>query len=314
MGAFILRRLLQTAIVLFLVTVLIFIIIHSIPGDPVLNLVGPGGSQEQIAYYTQLFGLDKPLPVQYTTWVANLLRGKMGTSLGYRQDVGELIAQRIQVTVSIAVPAFLLAALIGLPFGIISAVKRGGFLDSLITVLANLGMSTPIFWLGILGIYLFSLKLGWLPVQGYTKLSDNFVMGIKQMILPVATLAFIPLSLFARQTRSSMLEVLGQDYIRTGRSKGLKESVIIYQHALKNAMVPVITVMGMQLGQMVGGSILVEQVFNIPGMGNLLALSITNRDYQVVQACIFIIALTVAICNLAVDIAYGYIDPRIRIK
>ncbi|MCY9693171.1 ABC transporter permease [Paenibacillus alginolyticus] len=314
MTLFIVRRFIQTVIVIFIVTLLVFMIMRSMPGDPVVLFLGPDASKEQITYFTQEFGLDQPLPVQYIKWLGNILKGEFGKSIAYRQDIGPFILERLKVTLMIAIPAFIISVIVGVLLGVAAAVKRGGLVDSIITVMANLGMATPIFWLSILCVYIFSLKLGWLPVQGFTWPTDNFSLSIHKMIMPVFILSLGPLAQFARQARSAMLEVIRQDYIRTGRSKGLGEKTIIFKHALRNALIPIITLMGMQLGYMIGGSVLIEQVFVIPGMGNMLITAILNKDYQLVQSGVFMIATGVSLCNLLVDIAYGYVDPRIRIS
>lgn len=314
MSTFILRRVSQTIVVVLLVTVLVFAIMHMMPGDPVLLFLGPDASVEQIEHYKQQFGLDSPLPVQYFRWVENLFKGELGDSLVYRQDIGPLIRAKLKVTLTIALPAFVIAAAFGMLLGILAAIYRGRWPDSFITVLANVGMATPTFWLSILCVYIFSLRLGWLPVQGFTFPSEDFALAVRRMILPVSMLALGPMAVFARQTRSAMLEIIRQDFIRTGRSKGLGERRVIYVHALRNALIPVVTVMGMQLGYMLGGSVLIEQVFVIPGMGNMLITAILNKDYQLVQSTVLVISAGISLCNLLVDIAYGYIDPRIRIS
>jgi peptide/nickel transport system permease protein len=225
-----------------------------------------------------------------------------------------LIATRLPITFHLGLVALILSTLISIPLGVISAVRRGGWIDAIISVSANLGMAIPIFWLGILGIYLFALNLGWLPVQEYTAPQENFWLNTRQIIMPAICLAVVPFASLTRQTRSSMLEVIRQDYIRTARSKGLKESAIISGHALKNAIIPVVTLLGLQIRNLVGGSALVEQVFNIPGMGRLMVASVFNKDFVVVQGAIMVIALVVALANLIVDISYGYFDPRIRVE
>lgn len=313
MTTFIIRRVLQTLLVIFIVTLVVFTVMHSMPGDPVLMFLGPDASKEQITFYTEKFGLNESLPKQYFIWISNVLQGDFGQSIAYRQDIGPFIFERIKVTLTIALPAFVFATVAGVLLGIIAAVKRGTFIDSTITVLANIGMATPTFWLSILCVYVFSLKLGWLPVQGFTFPTEDFALAIRRMIMPVTILSLGPLASFARQTRSAMLEVIRQDYIRTARSKGMNERIVIYKHALRNALIPIITLMGMQLGLMIGGSVLIEQVYVIPGMGNMIITAILNKDYLLVQSAVFVIATTVSLCNLLVDIAYGYVDPRIRI-
>ena len=312
MVAFFVRRLIQTVIVLVLVSLIAFSLLHITPGDPALIMLGNEATQAQIDALRQELWLDRPLLAQYAHWLANVLRGDFGTSIYYHDRVTKLIVTRLPITFHLGLIAFILSTLISIPAGVISAVKRGSFLDSLITVSANIAMAVPIFWLGILGIYLFALKLGWLPVQGYTSPFDNFWLNTRQLVMPAVCLAVVPLASLARQTRSSMLEVIRQDYIRTARSKGLRERAVITGHALKNAIIPVITLLGLQVRNLVGGSVLVETVFNIPGMGRLLVQGVFNRDFIVVQGSIMVIALVVALANLAVDISYGYFDPRIR--
>jgi peptide/nickel transport system permease protein len=312
MVSYILRRLIQTVIVLIFVSMIAFSLLHITPGDPVLIMLGTEATQIQIDALRHDLGLDQPLPVQYMHWFTNMLQGNLGSSILYRENVTKLIAARVPITFQLGLIALVLSTLLSIPAGILSAVRRGSWLDSAITVSANIGMAVPIFWLGILGIYLFALQLGWLPVQGYTSPFDDFWLNTRQLIMPAICLAVVPLASLTRQTRSSMLEVIRQDYIRTARAKGLKERAVITGHALKNAIVPVVTLLGLQLRNLVGGSVLVEQVFNIPGMGRLMVNAVFNKDYVVVQGTIMVIAIVVALANLAVDISYGYIDPRIR--
>jgi peptide/nickel transport system permease protein len=312
MLTFIMRRLIQTVIVLILVSFIAFSLLHLIPGDPVVAMLGAEATQAQIDALRSELGLDRPLIARYVRWFTNVLQGDFGKSIIYRESVTALIATRLPVTFHLGLIAFVLSTCISIPAGVISAVRRGRLLDSLITLTANIGMAVPIFWLGILGIYLFALKLGWLPVQGYTSPFDHFWLNTKQIIMPALCLAVVPLASLTRQTRSSMLEVIRQDYIRTARSKGLKQRAIITGHALKNAIIPVVTLLGIQLRNLVGGSVLVETVFNISGIGRLMVRGVFDKDYLIVQGCIMMIAVVVAIANLAVDISYGYFDPRIR--
>lgn len=312
MATFIVRRLIQTVVILFLLSILVFAIMHLLPGDPVAIMLGDQASVEEINRLRSELGLDRPVPIQYLDWLFGLFRGDLGRSIVYNEDVADLVRTRLPVSLHIGLSAFLLAIAIGIPAGILAALKRGSWIDSLITVLANAGIAVPVFWLAILGIYLFSLKLGWLPVQGYTSPFEDFGRSLRQSVMPVLFLSLITLAQLARQTRSAMLEVLRQDYIRTARAKGLKESRVIVRHALRNALIPVITLLGLGLAHLVGGSVFIEQVFNLPGMGRLMVQSIFGKDYIVVQSLVIIIATVVALCNLAVDIAYGLIDPRIR--
>ncbi|MFC1534989.1 ABC transporter permease, partial [Thermodesulfobacteriota bacterium] len=261
MVSFIFRRLMHTIIVLILVSIIAFSLMHLIPGDPILTMLGQEATQAQIDMMRHEYWLDRPLIVQYVHWFTNVLRGELGTSITYRKSVAVLIAKRLPVTIHIGLIAFILSTFISIPAGVISAVRRGSLLDSFITVSANIGMAVPIFWLGILGIYLFSFKLGWLPVQGYTSPFDNFWVSTKQIMMPALCLAVVPLASLTRQARSSMLEVIRKEYMRTARSKGLKERAVIMGHGLKNAIIPIVTLLGLQLRSLVGGSVLVEAVF-----------------------------------------------------
>jgi peptide/nickel transport system permease protein len=314
MIAFIIRRLLQTVVVLFMVSLIVFSILQVLPGDPARTLLGPEASPEQVEQTREELGLNRPLPIQYITWVKHALKGDLGKSISFREDVTKVIGEHLPKTIYISILSMALAIIIGVPAGIIAAIRRGGKIDSIISVVANIGMAVPAFWLAVLCIYFFSLKLGWFPVQGYTSPFDDFWLSTQQVIMPVICLAFAALASFARQTRSAMLEVIMQDFTRTARSKGLKEGAIIIRHTLKNAIIPVITLVGLQVRNIVGSTIFIEQVFNIPGMGRLVVQSIFNQDFVVVQGCVLVIALIVALTNLLIDISYGFADPRIRIS
>jgi peptide/nickel transport system permease protein len=312
MTTFIIRRLIQTVFVLVLVSIIAFLILHLLPGDPARIMMGQEATQEQIDALRHKLWLDRPLIVQYFHWFANVLHGDFGVSMSYNEGVGRLILSHLPVTFNLGLSGILVSVILGIPLGIISAVKRGQALDSFITVGANFGMAIPIFWLGILLIYFFSLKLGWLPVHGYTSPFEDFWLHTKKMFMPVICMSVVPLATVARQTRSSMLEVIRQDYIRTARSKGLKSSTIIVGHALKNAVIPVVTLLGVQTRYLVGGSVFVESVFNIPGMGRLMVAAVFDKDFLIVQGCIMVVAVVVTLANLLVDISYGFFDPRIR--
>lgn len=313
MAEFILRRLIQTVVVLLLVTVISFGLLHIIPGDPVLNILGEHVTQVQIDALRQELGLDQPAPLQYIQWLGNQIRGDFGRSIIYNESVKDMLVTRLPITFHLGLTAFILSVLIGVPAGIVSAVRRGDFVDAIISVLANIGMAAPVFWLGVLGIYAFALKLQWLPVQGYTSPFEDLWLNTKQIIMPATLLAVVPIASLARQTRSAMLEVLQQDYIRTARSKGLAERNVVMTHALKNAIIPVVTLLGVQTRSLVGGSVLVETVFNIPGMGRLLVNGVFSKDIVIVQSIIIVVGIVVALSNLAVDISYGYLDPRVRV-
>jgi peptide/nickel transport system permease protein len=311
-GAYIVRRLLLSLVVIWLVTILSFMIIHIMPGDPAAIMLGPEASQTQIDELRHDLFLDQPVVLQYWHWLSDAFTGNFGKSLKYQEPVIDLIAKRLPITISLSLIALLISTILGIGAGIICAIRRGSLLDSAITILANIGISIPIFWLGILGIYLFGLKLGWLPIYGYTSPTVDFWLSIRKSVMPVICLAIPPIAILARQTRSSMLEVVRQDYIRTAWSKGLSEKVIVTKHALKNALIPVVTLLGLQLRLVVGGSVLVETIFNIPGMGRLLVDATLNKDFVTVQGVTLVIAMVVLLSNLIVDISYGWLDPRIR--
>lgn len=312
MSAYIIRRLLLGIIVIFVVTIIVFLFIKLIPGDPALTVLGFDATKEQIEALRQELWLDRPTIVQYWHWLTGAIQGDLGQSIMYRRDVSSLIAMRLPITLHLAVMAFILSTILGITAGIICAIRWGKISDSIISLFANVGIAVPVFWLGILGIYYFGLKLSWLPIQGYTSPFEDFWLSISKAILPTICLAIPSIAILTRQTRSTMLEVVRQDYIRTARIKGLKERVIIVKHALKNALIPVITLLGVQIGILVGGSVLIENVFNIPGMGRLIVQSALNKDIPVIQACTFIIALITVFANLLVDMTYGWLDPRIR--
>jgi peptide/nickel transport system permease protein len=258
------------------------------------------------------YGLDKPILVQYFNWAKNVLRGDLGRSIFYNEDVGRLIARRLPITTQIGVLAFIVATVLGTLSGLLAGLRRGKLTDQIVTPLAYVGITMPIFWLGILLVYVFGLKFHWLPIGGYTSPFEDFWMNTKQLIMPVACESVLGLASMSRQMRSSVLEVARQDYIRTAWSKGLRERAIVFKHMLKNSLIPVITLMGFAVGMIFGGSVLVETVFNIPGMGRLMVNSIFNQDYVVVQATTLIFGVIVLVVNLIVDISYGWLDPRIR--
>ena len=258
------------------------------------------------------YGLDKPIMIQYVDWVGGIFRGNLGTSIYYHEDIGKLLGERFPITLHLGVAAFVVANVFGILLGVFAGIRRGTWIDTVSTTLANIGITVPVFWLGILMIFTLGLKLNWLPIYGYTSPFDNFWMSTKQAIMPVFCLAITGMAYTARQTRSAMLEVIRQDYIRTAWSKGLRERTIIIKHALKNSLIPVITLMGIGLGMVFGGAVLVETVFAIPGIGRLLVTSVFAQDYVVVQSGTLVIATIIVLSNLIVDISYGWLDPRIR--
>jgi len=287
-----------------------------LPGDPILIYLSRSergaSSPEQITALYHQYGLDKPLPQQYVDWLSGIVQGNLGTSIFKQQSVASLIAQRLPITIYLGLIAFVLSIFIGIAMGVISAVRRNTWMDTTTTVLANLGVTMPVFWLGILMVYFFGLYLNVLPIFGFTSPFSDLGLSLKQSIMPVICLSVFSIASIARQTRSSMLEVIRQDYIRTAWAKGLKERVIITRHALKNSLIPVVTLAGTQIRNIVGGAVLVETVFNIPGMGRLAVDGIFNQDYAVVQGVILIISVIIVATNLVVDFSYAWIDPRIR--
>lgn len=316
MGSYIVRRLIIGTVIILLVTVMIFLFMRLLPGDPLEIYINRAEmsnlSDEQLHELRRKFGLDKPMVMQYINWLFGAVRGDFGRSMYYDIDVGRLIAERLPVTAYLGFLSFILSSLVGILSGVISALKRGTWIDTLVTFLANIGITMPSFWVGIILVYMLALKAGWLPVHGYTSPFDDLWLSIKQSVMPVICLSLFSIASLTRFTRSSMLEVIKQDYMRTAFAKGLRRRLIIMRHALKNALIPVVTVMGLQVAFVFGGSVLIETVFNIPGIGRLMTQSVMQQDFQVVQAGALIIATAVVLVNLAVDIIYGWLDPKIR--
>lgn len=317
MTTYILRRILMALVVLFIVTLIVFFLMRLLPGDPLIIYMGQAAQQqaiqqEQIEALRHQFGLDKPLYMQYFSWVGGILHGDFGTSIFYHESVGKLLAERLPKTIYIGFLSLIFGALLGILIGLWAGVKRGKWPDKVITPITYVGITVPVFWLGILMIYLFALKLHWLPTSGYTSPFENFWLSCRQLVMPVFCSSLFAIAANARQMRSSMLETIGQDYIRTAWAKGLSERIIILKHALKNSLIPVITLVGMGVGGILGGSVLIESVFSIPGVGRLMVSSIFGQDYIVVQAITLVISVSILVMNLLVDLSYGWFDPRIR--
>lgn len=287
-----------------------------LPGDPIYMILTDGElanvSEEQIETIRQEFGLDKPLILQYIDWVTGIFRGDFGLSIAQRRSPLEIITNALPITLNVSLPAFFISFIIGIPAGVICAIRRGTWIDTTVTIMANIGITIPVFWLGTILIYLFALQLGWLPVQGYTSPFADIFKNIRQLMMPVFCLSIFPISSIARQTRSSMLEVMSQDYIRTAWSKGLRERAVVMKHALKNGLIPVVTLLGLGLSIIFGGSVLIETVFNIQGMGQSMVDAVFAHDYPVVQCFIFFVAMIVLTINFIVEMFYGWLDPRIR--
>jgi peptide/nickel transport system permease protein len=318
MGKYALRRGLLFVPTLLIATILVFALFWIVPGDPALVILAGGEgdsgsvSAEQLEQLREKLGLDRPLYVQYASWLGNVLRGDLGTSLWYKTPVWHQLKDRFLVTMELAVMAIVLAVGAAIPLGVISAVKQDTGLDYVSRIFSSIGIALPTFWFGILIVYALAYFFEWLPPLGYATLWDDPLLNLQQLILPALALAFNDLAFTARVTRSSMLEVMREDYLRTARAKGLVEGAVIARHALKNALLPVMTVSGYQFARLMGGVIIVESIFVVPGMGTLLIDSIIHRDFIVLQAIVLLIAAVVLILNLLIDLSYGVLDPRVR--
>ena len=317
MITYIIRRLLQGLVVLFLVSVIVFFSVRLLPGDPVLIFVSQqqtGGSMtpEQLEKLRVEYGLDKPVLVQYVNWVGGVLTGDLGESIMYREDVGRLLRDRFPVTLYLGLISVVVSTVFGIFFGMIAAIRRGKPVDSVVTFASYIGLTIPVFMLAILLIYVFGLKLGWLPIAGYTSPLDDLWLSLRQSVMPVICLVVVPLAVTARQMRSSVLEVNNMDYIRTAWSKGLGEKIVVTRHILKNSLLPVVTMLGISIGLIFGGAVIIENMFAIPGVGRLLVGAVFGQDYVVIQGGTLVIAAIIIVVNLIVDISYGWLDPRIR--
>ena len=309
---YIIKRLIAMLPVLALVSLIVFTIIHLTPGDPALIMLGEEATPQALAALRHELGLDQPLPVQYLVWLSHVLRGDLGRSIRTNQPVIEAITQRLPVTLELTTLAMVISIMAAIPAGIISATRRNSASDLISTTLALLGISMPSFFLAILLIFVFSLKVRWLPPMGYTPFQKGVWENLRGMVLPAVTLGTAAMAIVARLTRSTLLEALQQDYIRTARAKGLREQAVIYSHALKNAMIPITTILGLQIGFLLGGAVITETIFALPGVGRLVVASIFERDFPLVQGVVLVLALMHLVINLIVDLLYAYLDPRIR--
>ena len=309
---FILRRLLSAIPTLILVSLFVFTLQKLLPGDPVLAMAGEERDPAVMEYLRDKYRLNDPIPVQYLSWVANVLTGDFGTSLRTEQPVTTLLASKLPVTLELAVLALLIALLIGIPTGIISAVRKGTVVDYGANVIALSGISIPHFWLGILLIMVFAVKLQWLPASGFVPMGEDFGQNLKTLILPAFVLGAGLSGILMRHTRSAMLEVLRTDYVRTARAKGLRPRTVILKHALRNALMPIVTLTTLLFGELLGGAVLTEQVFSIPGFGKMIVDAVFNRDYAVVQGVVLCIAIGFLLLNLLADVLYRMINPRLR--
>lgn len=310
MTTFMIRRIALIVPILIGVSILVFLITRLTPGDPVRQIVGPDAPQEQIDEARRRLGLDQPVVIQYFDFVRNALTGDLGQSLRTQQDVTHEFASRLPLTMQLTVLAVAIAVGIGVPLGVISAVKKNSILDRIITVLALFGVSMPVFWIAIMAILLFSVRLGWLPTAG----TDGPIWtwaGFKSFILPACTLAVGAIGLIMRLTRSAMLEVLGREYVMVARAKGLAERKVVVRHALRNALLPIITYVGLLFGSLLGGAVVTETVFSLPGVGRLVVTAINQRDYPLIQGAVLMLAVIFTLINLLVDLLYAALDPRI---
>ncbi|MFZ4286510.1 ABC transporter permease [Variovorax sp. HJSM1_2] len=311
---FLLKRLGGAVVVLALVAVLVFALTRLASGDPVALLLGDQATAEDIAHARTQYGLDKPLPTQFALWVGELLQGNLGQSLFLQRPVAQALMERAEPTLFLALFAVAIAALIGIPSGMAAAIWRGSAADQAVSSVAMLGASVPSFWLGLILIQLFAVKLGWFPASGYGDPTAGFADRLHHLLLPALVLGLLNSALIIRFTRASMLDILGEDYVRTARAKGLPERVIMIKHVLRNALVPIVTVLGLTLALMIGGTVVTETVFNLPGVGNLVVRAVLRRDYPVIQGTLLVIAAIYVFINLAIDFLYTLVDPRIRLE
>ena len=313
---FLLRRILAVLPVLFVVSLVVFLILRLAPGDPAAVIAGNSATNEDIAKIQVQLGLDRSIPVQYGIWMGNVYRGDLGFSYYLNKPVTELIAQRVEPTLSLAFGTVILALLIAVPLGTVAAWRMGGWLDRLLSGFSVAGFSVPVFVIGYLLIYLFAIRLEWLPVQGYKSISGPSAAGpwawMRQLILPWMTLAMIYVALIARVTRASVSEALTEDYIRTARAKGISETAVLLRHALANAAVPIVTVVGIGIALLIGGVVVTETVYAIPGLGSLTVDAVLNRDFPVIQGLVLLFSVSYVLINLLVDLSYLVLDPRIR--
>jgi peptide/nickel transport system permease protein len=314
MLAFTLRRLVQSIPVVILSTIAVFLLLHLVPGDPALAVAGSDAREDTLVAIRHEMGLDQPLPVQYVRWIGRVLQGDLGRSYTTRLPVAEQIALRIPATLELALAGIVIALLISIPTGVLAAVRERSAADWLISSFNAFAIAIPNFWLGILMILLFALALGWLPASGRGDYSREPLKAWTFLLLPAITLALNQAAILSRFVKSSVLEVLHDDYVRTARAKGLRERLVIQRHVLTNALVPVATVLGIQFGRLLGGAIVVESVFSWPGVGRLILQSIGSRDYTTVQGVLLLLVLAFVVVNLLTDLTYGLLDPRIRLS
>jgi peptide/nickel transport system permease protein len=312
MLGFVVRRLLSVIPVLLVVAVLVFLMLRLVPGDPAVVIAGDSATDEQVAALRERMGLERPIVVQFGIWAGNVLQGDFGESYFFRKQVSELIAQRLEPTLALGLGALTIAILVAVPLGVLAAFRQGSWIDRSVMGLSVLGFSVPIFVVGYLLVYVFAIGLDWLPVQGYSRLADGVGPFLERLVLPCVALGLAYIALIARITRTSVLEVLNEDYIRTARAKGLTEREVLVGHALRNAAVPILTIIGIGLSVLIGGAVVTESVFAIPGLGRLTVEAVLSRDFPVIQALILMFSTGYVMVNLLIDIGYAFLDPRIR--
>jgi peptide/nickel transport system permease protein len=313
MPIFLVQRALALLPVLFLIVVIAFIVLQLIPGDPAVVILGIESTPERVAEMRARLGLDRPLHEQFLTYFGSVLRGDLGRSIFLDQGVAQAIAERAPVSLLLAAMSLFWAVLLGIPAGIVAATRRGTAVDDFVMTGSLLGMSVPSFWLGLNLILIFGVWVQWFPTGGYVAATTDPVAALWHMMLPSLSLGFIQMAQIGRMTRSAMLETLGQDYIRTARAKGLSELVVVGKHALRNAMLSIITVIGLIFAELLGGAIITEQIFSIPGLGQMIITAVAQRDYPIIQGALIMVGAVYVLINFLTDIAYGVIDPRVRI-
>jgi peptide/nickel transport system permease protein len=306
------RRLMATIPVLGVVAIAVFALLHVTPGDPAVIIAGDYATAEDIARIRARLGLDQPFLTQVGLWLGRIVRGDLGTSIFSGLPVATLIGQRAETTVALTILAMLIAVGVGVPLGVVAAWKKGSWIDRVVMVFAVSGFSMPVFWLGFLLVYVFAISAHWLPVQGYRPLADGLGPFLRHLILPAVTLSVVYMALIARMTRASMLGVLSEDFIRTAFAKGLAPHRVLVRHALKNASLPVVTIIGIGFALLIGGAVVTESVFALPGLGRLTVDAIIRRDYPVIQGVILVVSVVYVLINLVVDLLYVVVDPRIR--
>jgi peptide/nickel transport system permease protein len=309
---YLLSRLGGMLVVMAIVAVLVFALTRAAPGDPVAVLLGDQATAEDIARVKKVYGLDKPLPVQFGLWLKELAHGNLGESIFLQRPVTQALWERAEPTTLLALMAIGIATLIGVPCGIVSAISRGSLVDQFFTGFAMLGASVPSFWFGLVLMQIFAVSLGWFPVSGYGDPGASLAARIHCLVLPATVLGVLNSALITRFTRASMLDVLGEDYVRTARAKGLAENRVVLKHALRNALVPIITVIGLTVALMIGGAVVTETVFGLPGVGNLVVSAVVRRDYPVIQGALLVVAVIYVVINFLVDLLYTLVDPRVK--